>query len=370
MNTIKKPLFWLLALNIILPIFIWVLFKANIPQRFGLRETSIFTVFANYDGPNYLVISRCWYDKSCIGKDYSLSLPLEYYPAHFPGFPAIIAIFDQFFSGPWSMLLATLTGNLVLTYFSYKLFCLYTKPKKAFWLSVLFSIFPGRLFVTRLIGAPESWFVGSLMASIYYYKSGKSWLSALALGLAQSIKTPAVLLLLAFSIHAFLHKKLAKVVLHWPASALVILGIFMLYQSKTGDFLAYFHSGDNQHLSFMPFQVFLSNQTWVQTIWLEEMLYIYLLGFLGLFILYKKYKLDVITLFTGLFLLATVFVGHRDISRYSAPLYPLLFIAFAKLLKSRYLQLLSVILLPAIILYAINFIYGNTAPIADWAPYL
>jgi hypothetical protein len=62
-------------------------------------------------------------------------------------------------------------------------------------------------------------------------------------------------------------------------------------------------------------------------------------------------------------------VAHRDISRYLAPVYPFLFIAYGKMLSSKPAKTIFIILLPAIFLYALNFIIGNTAPIADWTPY-
>ncbi len=371
MNLIKNKLSFLVLLNIFLTVGFWVIFKFNIPSQISFSNSKgIYDLWANYDGPNYLTISKCWYDKSCIASGFSQSLPLEYYPAHLPGYPAIVAIFDTFTSGPWALLLATLLGNIVLTIYFYRLSTLYFDPDKAFWLSLLFSIFPGRLFAAKMVGSPESWFVGSILASIYYYKKDKSFASALFLGLAQSIKTPAIILLAAFAIHGFLNKKLTKVYPYVLISSFTILSIFSLYYQKTGDFFAYFNSGDNRHLLPIPFQVFLSNQTWVQTIWLEDILYIFAISIFAIFYLNQQYKRDISTIFATLFLLALVFVGHRDISRYASPLYPFLFLAFAPVITKQYAKYLFLLLAPAVILYSINYVVGNIAPIADWAPYL
>ncbi len=357
----KKPLLFLLFLNLVLPLFVWGIFK---------YQDKMPILWKNYDGPNYLIIAKCWYDKSCIGKNFSSPLPLEYYPAHLPGYPAIIFSLNTVFNGPTAMLLATLLGNLALTVYFYKFLLLYTDPKKAFWASLMFTIFPGRFFATKLVGAPESWFVGTILASLYYYKTGKSWLSAIFLGLAQSFKSPAILLLLAFTIHAFLTKKLTKIIPHYLVVFTVVLAIFSLYKAQTGDFFAYFNSGDNRHLLPIPFQVFLSNQAWVQTIWLEEILYILALSFFGIYYLYQQYKLDITVIFTSLFTLAIVFVGHRDISRYAGPIYPFLYLAFLPAIANKYTKIVFLLLLPAVILYSLNFLNGNTGPVSDWAPYL
>ena len=86
--------------------------------------------------------------------------------------------------------------------------------------------------------------------------------------------------------------------------------------------------------------------------------------------LFKKYKLDIITVFTALFVLSTLLVSHRDISRYIAPVYPFIILAFAKFLNKKTTKIIFLLLVPAIILFAINHIAGNIAPIADWLPYL
>jgi hypothetical protein len=63
-------------------------------------------------------------------------------------------------------------------------------------------------------------------------------------------------------------------------------------------------------------------------------------------------------------------VAHRDISRYITPVYPFLLLAFAKKLDRKALKIIFIFLIPAIFLYAINFVIGNVAPIADWGAFL
>jgi len=91
---------------------------------------------------------------------------------------------------------------------------------------------------------------------------------------------------------------------------------------------------------------------------------------MALLILYRRFKLKISFIFPLLFTLATVFVGHRDISRYTAPVYPFIILAFGRYLTKKSFQLIFLLLVPAAFLFALNFVAGNVAPIANWAPYL
>jgi len=346
----------------------WLSFYFNIPGRIGFPTTQLETIFANYDGPNYLIIAKCGYNRDCIGQNFSLPLPLEYYPAHLPGYPLVIKYFLLLTTGPKAMLLATLAGSVFLSLILYQFLSLYLKPKSAFWLSILFLFFPARFFILRQVGAPETWFLASILASIYYFKKDKFFISALFAVLAQVLKSPGILLFAAYGL-LFLRDRNIRKYLSFLLVPLAVLAVFYFYQLQTGDFWAYFHSGDNFHLS-LPYQVFFSQRSWINTIWLEEVIYIYLLAFVGIYFLWQKFKFDIITIFPALFTLASVLVAHRDVSRYIAPIYPFLLLAFAPLLEKKFFKIIFILILPAIILYSFNFCIGNVAPIADWTPYL
>jgi len=369
--------FKLIALTILFSVFFWLIFYFNIPGKIGFNNVSLETVYFNYDGPNYMVISKCGYNKDCIGPNFSLPQPLEYYPAHLPGYPILITFVSNFISTPKAMLLITLTGSIFLSLILFEFFKLFMKEKKAFWLSVLFLFFPARFFVLRQIGAPETWFLATIIASIFYFKKGKYLPAAIFAAIAQSLKSPGIILFASYGIIAtyeLIKNKnflaVFKKYFCFILTPIVIFLIFNLYRIQTGDFWAYFHSGDNFHLNKLPYLVFISTKSWINTIWLEDIIYIYLFAIYGVYRLFKKYKFDIIVIFPALFTLATLFVAHRDISRYIAPVYPFLFLAFAKKLNKKSLKIIFLILLPAIILYGINFVAGNVAPIADWAPYL
>jgi hypothetical protein len=364
----QKHLFLLVAISLISTLIVWL------PFSFRNQMTK---VFANFDGPNYIIIAKCGYNPDCIRTKFSLPLPLEYYPAHFPGYPLMIKAFDFFLPGWWAMIATNLVfSSLMIS--AFYLLLKQLKVKKRFWLSLVLLFLPARNLVLRSVGAPEAMFIFSILGSIYFYRKKKYWLSGLFLGLGQMTKTPAVLLLGAYGVETLINQiikkkaRLGKVIVNklpLIIGPLVILPIFYLYLQQTGDFFAYFNSGDNFHLVIPPFQTFISSRSWLGDFWLEDIVYIYLLGGLAISYLYKKYKTDIITLFPAVFYIATLFVAHRDISRYSAPLYPFWILGFSKLIKTKEFKYVFLLLLPAIFLFAYNFINYNIAPIADWAPY-
>ncbi len=378
MKTTKfKPQFKLAILTILSSIFFWLIFYFNIPDKIGFNNVSLETIYFNYDGPNYMAISKCGYVKDCIGSNFSLPQPLEYYPAHLPGYPLMITFFSKFISTPKAMLLVTLIGSIFLSLILYEFLKLFIKEKNAFWLSILFLFFPARFFVLRQIGAPETWFLATIIASIFCFKKNKYFIAAIFAAIAQALKSPGILLFGSYGIIAIYEiiktKKVVPILKKYfwfILTPITILIIFNFYRIQTGDFWAYFHSGDNFHLNKLPYLVFISTKSWINTIWLEDIIYIYLIAVYGVYRLFKKYKFDIVSIFPVIFTLATLFVAHRDISRYISPVYPFLLLAFWKFLNKKSLKIIFLIILPAILIYAINFIAGNVAPITNWGAYL
>ena len=377
MLKLNKHYFSIFLITVISTLVFWLIFSLNIPSLFGLPLVNLKTLFANYDGPNYLVISKCGYNFDCIRSTFSLGLPLEYYPAHLIGFPLTIKILNIFFLGPLAMLLSTLIGSVFLNIYSYKFFSTFIQKKQALFLTIVFNFLPARLFVLRNVGAPETWFIGFIIASLYHFKNKNYLLSALFLSLAQVFKTPAILLLASYFIY-FIYDfnqskdrlSLVKQYLPFLLAPISVILIFWLYYVQTGDFWAYFNSGDNRHLFPVPFGVFTSNSSWVNGIWLEDIIFIFIVAYYTGFKLFKKYKFQPVGTFILIYTIATTLVVHRDISRYITPIYPLVFIALVKQLTSPAFKKVFYIIIFAVYLYSINFCLGNTAPVADWTPYL
>ncbi|MFA6269585.1 MAG: hypothetical protein WC652_07245, partial [archaeon] len=323
MNFIKfQKQIILVLLTIFVSASFWFLFYYNIPGKIGFNNVTLETVFANYDGPNYMVIAKCGYNKNCIGPNFSLPQSLEYYPAHLPAYPFLIRFFNYFTTGPKAMLVSTLLGSIFLSIITFEFFKLFLKEKKAFWLSILFLFFPARFFVLRQVGAPETWFLATTIASIYFFKKDKFVLAAVFAAIAQAFKSPGILLFVAYgviSLHEFIKTKNYKIIIKkyfaFLLVPLVIFFIFTLYKSETGDFFAYFHSGDNFHLNTLPYLAFISTKSWLNTIWIEDIIYIFLLSIYGVYLLIKRYKFDIIAIYPLIFTAATLLVAHRDIGR-------------------------------------------------------
>ena len=369
MTKVKKEIISLALASILATFIVWL------PFIFG-SNGGMLTVFKNYDGPNYLVVTKSWYDKTFISSRFSLPLPAEYYPAHLPGYPFIISILDIFLPGPWAMLVSTLIFSVFCSLVFYLFLLKFKLSENPFWLSLIFLALPARWTAVKAVGSPEPLFIFAILASFYFFKSEKYWLAGIFGALAQVTKSPGILLFAGYSIYLFkdiksvgdFGEKFKKIVplLLIPLSA---LAVFLFYQIRTGDFLAYFHSGDNFHLVFSPYQSFSQNRSWLGDFWREDMVWQYLLGALAVIFLFKQKFYDLAG-FAGIFFAATLFVAHRDLARYSLPLIPFSLIAFDKFLQKREFKIALLIILPAIYLYAINFISHNTAPVADWSPYL
>ena len=150
---------------------------------------------------------------------------------------------------------------------------------------------------------------------------------------------------------------------------LSFLGLSILYKLQLNDFLAYFHSGDNIHLFFPPFQIFNFSQAWVGTFWLEEVIFVYLLGALGFMKLTKNKEYE-LAWFVGIFFASVLFVSHRDLIRYTLPIVPFLFAAFSKEVVSKEFKIAIFILLLPIYLFSLAYISQNVMPVSDWAPLL
>lgn len=348
-------------------ILIWLPFFA-----LGLGQ-GMLTVFANYDGPNYIIIAKTWYNKELIRTNFSLPTPLEYYPAHLPGFPLLVRIFDFILPGTWAMLVATLTTSILAVWIFYLFLKKFKLSSSPLWLSIIFLFLPARWLTVRNVGSPEPLFIFALLASFYFFKEKRWWLAGIFGALAQITKTPGILLFLAYGLWLTIETVKTKKI-PWEAYPLLliplsILPVFWFYARQTGDFLAYFHSGDNFHLVFPPFQSFVTGRNWLGDFWLEDMVWQYLIGALVVLQLIKLKHFDLAT-FAGVFFTATLFVSHRDLSRYSLPLMPFALIAFAPYLEKKEFKIAFGVILIGIYLYAVNFILHNTAPVADWTPYL
>ena len=362
----------ILLISLIPTILIWLPFfsRAKTLWNIPLPQNGMATIIANYDGPLYLITAKTLYNKTEIAANYQFPLPTEYYAAHFPLFPLLIRTFSTVSNYPYAMLITTLISSILAIYFFNKLISTFVEKKDALFLTLLFSIFPARWLVVRSVGSADPLFVAGIIASVYYFKDKKYWLAAIWGVIAQLTKSPGILLFISYAIYFIWQKRLdIKKYIPLLLIPFSLLAVFAFYGMVTGDFFAYFHSGDNIHLSFPPFQIFNYSAPWVGTFWLEEIIFIYLIGALGVYKLFQRKEYELAT-FSAVFFTLTLFIAHRDLVRYVLPLVPFLFVAFSDILiKKEFKIALGVIIIP-IFLYSLAFISQNVMPISNWAPFL
>ncbi len=371
---------------------IWLPHFLGLSNFWGLDFSNGFnTIYRNFDGLEYIVIAKSFYNPSLIA-GIPQPMPAIYYASHFPGYPLLILLFSSILGFLKSMLFVSLIftiGSAIAFYFLVKHFKLTEHPLA---LSLVFLLLPARWVIVHSVDSPEPVFIFFIIMSIYFFMKFITpttsqqppihlWLSAIFASLAQLTRPPGILLFIALAL--YIHWKLwveqkeigfKKAVLNhlkfWPfiLVPLTLLGIFYWYGQSYGDFFAYFHSGDNIHLALPPFQIFNAHQFWVGSIWLEDVVYIFILGLLGGLMLWKQ-KLYPLAFVTLTYLAASMLVAHRDISRYTLPIAFLVIIAFEKVLVSKEFRIVLIILSLAIYLYSQNFIIENVAPVADLSVY-
>lgn len=384
MRKALKDLVILAIITIALTSLVWLPHILALPNFWGLSFKEGFsTIYKNFDGLEYIVIAKTFYNPQAISQMPS-TLPANYYAAHFPGFAYLILTLAPLFGYLKSMLLISQIFTVLSAwafYFLVKEFKLTSHPLS---LSTLFLLLPARWLIVHSVGSAEPLFIFFVLLSLYGFmkfeqinKRGWIWLAAFAGLGAQLTRPPGILLVISFSLYihykVFLNAKSIgwkkAIVDHFKYYPLLLIPltlfvVFYTFKVSYNDFWAYFHSGDNIHLTFPPFQVFNKHQFWVGEIWLEDIIYIFILGFFGGVLLLKQ-KLYPIAFFVLTYLTASTLIAHRDISRYTLPIYPFLLIAFEKVLISREFKIVLPIIAIAIYLYCQNFILANTAPIPN-----
>jgi Gpi18-like mannosyltransferase len=373
------------GLSLIPTLLIWLPFFLRLESFWNipLPKGGMATIVANYDGPLYMVVAKTFYHPELIKQSFSFALPVEYYAAHFPLFPLLIRAVALVVNYPYAMLLVTLFSSILTIFFFYKFIQKYVDDlKQALFLTSIFAIFPARWLIVRSVGSPEPLFLAAVIASIHFFQEKKYWQAGIWGAIAQATKSVGILLFVAYLgviVIPNLNLAISKIK-NWQKHInfraypiflipLSLLSVFVIYKIKLNDFLAYFHSGDNIHLFFPPFQIFNYSADWVGTFWLEEIIFIYLLGVLGLLYLIKQKKI-VLAWFVGIFFATTIFVSHRDLMRYSLPLVPFIMAAFPRYLVKKEFTLAFLFILIPIYLFSLAYISQNVMPISDWNPLL
>ena len=358
-------------------ILVWLPFFLNLKSfwNIDLPNDGMAAVVRNFDGPYYIVTAKSLYQAQII-KQFEFDEPIEYYAAHYPVYPLLIRLLGPVMSYPYAMLGITAVFSVLAVWMFYFLLR-ELNLKSAYWLSLVFLVLPARWMIVRSVGSPESVFIFFMLFAVWGMVKKNYWIAGIAGALTQLTKPPGLLLFAAFGLYLLwnLFKKLGNLGkvgikdLPWRAYPLLLIplslvSLWMWYGSIYGSFWAYFKSGDNIHLFWPPFQMFNTAAAWVGTFWLEEIIWLLLLGTLGVVLNWKRQ--DVISWLTIVWYLSIVFVSHRDFSRYALPMMPFLIIAFAPMLEKKEFRYVLLLMLLPIYLYTVNFIAGNGVAISDW----
>ena len=384
MNKTLKDLSILLLATFASTFAIWIpyIFRLNF---YGLDFAEGFNIiYRNFDGANYIIIAKSLYQEQIISA-MPQSLAHTYFAAHFPLYSLFILAFSPVLGFLKSMIFVSFISTIASVFAFYFLVRDFKFTNHPVWLSIVFLVLPARWLIVHSVGSAEPTFIFFTLMAFYYFlkfEEKRNYLDITLAGmfglLAQWTRPPGILLFIAFGLY-FIVRSYHKNIFKWVSETIKIsfnhlplilipiglLAVFGLYGVVYKDFFAYFNSGDNIHLVFPPFQVFNINQFWVGTIWLEDVVYVYMLGILAGVMLLKNQTTRVLGIYTLTYVGASLFVAHRDISRYTLPVFPFALIAFEKLLTSKEFKIVFWILLLGIYLYAQNFLLQNTAPITN-----
>lgn len=374
----------IIAITIILTFLVWLPHLLSLSNFWGLNFSNGFnTIYRNFDGLEYVIIAKTFYNPQAI-LALPQALPAHYFASHFPGYSLAIFFLSPLLGFLKSMLVASLIFTVLSIILFYQLIKEFKLSSQPLFLSLLFLIIPARWLIVHSVGSSEPMFIFFVLSAIYflmkYELMNKYYLlivSAVSVLIAQITRPPGALLIIALflyiSFKIFRDIKDTNSIKIIPSNfkysifalaPLGLLGLFYWYSLSYNDFWAYFHSGDNIHLTFPPFQVFNKYEPWVGDIWLEDIVLTFTLVSLGGILLIKK-KLYPMAFFVLTYLTASIFVAHRDISRYILPVSPFILIAFEKVLTSKEFKIILPLVAIATYFYAQNFIIENTAPIPN-----
>ncbi|MFH1200310.1 MAG: hypothetical protein V1708_04540 [Candidatus Micrarchaeota archaeon] len=313
------------------------------------------------DGPLYAVVSQTFYSPSPV-YSFDPEIPREYYAAHLILYPASIRILSLAF-GPFdAMLLATAVFAVLAVLAFYFLVRDFGYSRHPLLLSSFFVFFPARWLVYHSVGATEPAFIFLSIASLYFFKKGRFFPSALLASLAMLTRITGILLF-AFYLVYFLWKRrngLASDFLPYLLIPAALAAHFFLYLCQFGDFFAYF--AVNNYLLAPPLSiVYYGNPSYGEFAFL-----LYALYAAGTVELFRQRRHDLFLL-SLLFVLPTVFLFHNDLSRYLLPAAPFaLLIAFEPLLTSKEFRPVLAILAVTAVFYAWSVIPYNLLPASEF----
>lgn len=359
-----------IIISVIPVLLIYLPFMLHMPSFWGipLKLSGMQQIFANWDGPNYVINSITLYDPGEIAKRAFLDRPNEYYAAHFPLYSLLIRSFGAFFGYFWSAIVVQLLSGILLNI----VFYYWVKPhtKHPLWLTFAFTLFPPRYLILRAVIAPELLLVACVIGALYFWKD-KPLVSGVCAFVATLIKFQSLVFVPVYAL-LIAEKLWHKEKVHWQmfvSAVFPIAGYALVafwYYLAFGDWNVYFRAQEIVGMGMsIPFAMFNYAQKWVATGWMETTA----LYFIAMFILLVKISRGfprIYFWFTLWYIGLMSVIPQVDIMRLAMPLAPIFFLAFHEALSSNYFKYGLILSFPLLYLHTINFIMTNQAPIADW----
>lgn len=367
------PVAALLLLNLAVTFFVYMPFYEDRDGRIYLsfHGMSMDNIYRYYDGPLYIAVAKSLYRLGHPALSAFPDLDPIYYAAHFPGYPLTIRLFSYPLGYPAGMIAATIAATSLAIWVLSLLLKDLGLSHRILWLGFVFLFIPPRWLIYHSVGASEPLFILLFLAFILLYRREHYWEAGIVGGLAILTRSPAALILVAYLIlvgwrYMSTHPRpspwsaFRKWILPMLPFALAPLLLFAFYQHQFGDFFAYFHSGDNIHVTGAPF-----TSIWPSILdnnWSEATLWLYLLNAVGILLLWSRGRRD-LAVFAAVYYLPLIFVAHHDLARYMMPIFPLtLLIGFESLISARQFKLALLLLIPAIYIYTWSGVQANLAP--------
>lgn len=370
---LAKPVLTLVIINLLATLLVYVPLYENTDGYIHLAFSglSLDNIYRYWDGPLYMVVAKTFYQAGAPELFAFTDLSPGYYAAHFPGYPATIRAFSYIFGYANGMIAATIAATSLSLWVLHQLLKDLGLSDKALWLGLVFIFLPPRWLIYHSVGAAEPLFLLEFFSFILFFRRKQYWLAGLAGAAAVLTRSPGILLLGVYalliiweyyratsrpSVGYILRRQLLPM-LPFAAAPLLLFG---LYHMQYGDFFAYFHSGDNVHLTGAPF-----SSIWPSSVgynWSEATLWIYLLNAVGILLLWRAGHYD-LALFAAAFYIPLIFVAHHDLVRYMLPIFPLsLLIAYQQFIVGREFKLAMLLIVPAIYIYTWSGVQTNLAP--------
>lgn len=342
---------------------------------FATKATKLDIVYKNWDGPSYVLAAISLYRPDvAYQNNFIQSADIHpdwtWLPAHFPAYPLAIRLLTLSGVEGLGYFPAMLTVTLIFTLLSYLAFYELVKALKltrhplALALPLIFLT--PRWFVVSHVGGSESMFMFFLIMFLLFFTQGRHHLASSMLALAQVTRPHAVFLMIGVLFVALSQlwqtrnwKQVLADYVPYLMVPLSVFAVFTFYYFQTGNFWAFFEAINlTKNLQSIPFKTFSFPSPNIETFWQEVNALDYVLYFAASLLLFGK-KLWRVGVLSLVYFLPLIFIQHSDISRYAIPLIPFALIAYSEIVEKRAFTWATIIMSPAVIMYAINFMDHN-----------